>query len=141
MKHYLISKKSLSGDVIYLNIDDNMGYKVNPKKELLYDGIKVSEIVFVKYDLINKIIQRKIRNKLDMYINYLIDDDDASDARRALGDLQRYRYFIKKKYAKFLDTKYATLLNNKLDILERNLKSKVLNEEYTEENVKTGKSK
>ena len=141
MKHYLISKKSINGDVVYLNITDNMGYKVNPKEGLLYDGIKVNEIVFVKHDLINKIIQRKIRNKLDMYINYLIDDDDDSDARRALDDLQRYRYFIKKKYARFLDPKYAVLLNNKLDILERNLSTKVLNNEYVNENMKSGKSK
>ncbi len=149
MKQYLISKKSFNGDVVYLNIDDNMGYKVNPKKGLLYDGIKVNEIIFIKRDLINKIIQKKIRNRLDKYINYLIDDDDDSDSRRALGDLQRYKVFIQRKYVKFLDGKYVTLLNNKLDILERNFKTKAINSIMVNERLsntyeeisKTGKSR
>ena len=139
MKQYLISKESYKGDVVNLNI--GMGYKVNPKKDLLYEGVKVQKIVFIKPELIKRIIKRKIKNKLDIYINYLISDEDDSGTRRALGDLQRYRYFVKYKYYEFLDKKYIVILNNKLDILERNLKSKVVNQEYIEENVYGNRSR
>lgn len=128
MKRYFISKSSYNGEVVYLNVDKNSGYKVSPKNNLKYDGIKVNEMIFIKPDLIKKIIKRKIKNKLDYYLNFLISDDENndSDARKALDELQRYRYFVKEKYNIFLDEKYISLLNNKFDILERNLKSKFI---------------
>lgn len=126
MKQYLISKTNYNGEVVYLNIDKNNGYKINPKNNIQYDGVKVNEMIFIKPELIQKIIKRKLKNKLEFYLNFIISDDDSDDARRALDDLQRYRYFVKEKYSLFLDEKYLSLLNNKFDILERNLKSKII---------------
>ena len=134
MKQYLISKKNYNGEVVYLNIDKNNGYKINPKNNVPYDGVKVNEMIVIKPDMIQKIIKRKIKNKLDYYLNYLISDEDDSDTRKALDDLQRYRLFVSKKYYIFLDGKYITLLNNKFDILERNLKSKIINSNLKSEN-------
>ena len=126
MKQYLISKKNYNGEIVYLNIDKNNGYKINPKNKVPYEGVKVNEMVVIKPDMIQKIIKRKIKNKLDFYLNYLLNDEDESDTRIALDDLQRYRLFVSKKYYIFLDGKYIALLNNKFDILERNLKSKII---------------
>lgn len=141
MKQYLISKKNYNGDVVYLNIDKNHGYKINPKNNVPYDGIKVNEMIVIKPDMIQKIIKRKIKNKLDYYLNYLLEDStedstEDSDARKALDDLQRYRLFVSRKYNLFLDSKYITLLNNKFDILERNLKSKIITSNLKLENEK-----
>jgi len=127
MKQYLISKKNYNGEVVYLNIDKNNGYKINPKNKVPYEGIKVNEMIVIKPDMIQKIIKRKIKNKLEFYLNFLLNDEDESDTRVALDDLQRYRLFVSKKYYIFLDGKYISLLNNKFDILERNLKSKIIN--------------
>lgn len=127
MKQYLISKQNYNGEVVYLNIDKNSGYKINPKNNVPYDGVKVNEMIVIKPDLIKKVIRRKIKNRLELYLKFLISDsDDTDDTRKALGDLQRYRLFVKEKYDLFLDEKYFTLLNNKFDILERNLKSKII---------------
>jgi len=127
MKQYLISKSNYKGEIVYLNVDKNSGYKINPKNNVVYDGIKVNEMIFIKPDLIQKIIKRKIKNKLDFYLKFLISDtSDDDDTRKALGDLQRYRHFVKEKYEMHLSPKYLALLNNKLDILERNLKSKLI---------------
>lgn len=127
MKQYLISKTNYNGEIVYLNVDKKSGYKVNPKNNVPYDGVKVNEMIVIKPDFIQKIIKRKIKNKLELYLKFLLlDTDDSTDSRKALGDLQRYRYFVKEKYSLFLDEKYLILLNNKFDILERNLKSKIV---------------
>ena len=126
MKQYLISKSNYKGDIVYLNFDKNNGYKVSPKKNIYYEGIKVNEMVFIKPDLIQKIIKRKIKNRLDFYLKFLISDESDDDTRKALGDLQRYRVFVNDKYTMHLSPKYIALLNNKFDILERNLKSKII---------------
>ena len=133
MKQYLISKTNYNGEVVYLNVDKKNGYKVNPKNKVPYDGVKVNEMIVIKPDFIQKIIKRKIKNKLEMYLNFLLlDTDDSTDSRKALGDLQRYRYFVKERYSLFLDEKYLKLLNNKFDILERNLKAKIVNIEMNQ---------
>lgn len=127
MKQYLISKTNYNGEVVYLNINKENGYKINPKNKIAYDGVKVNEMVFIKPEFIQKIIKRKIKNKLEFYLSFIVQDADDDDTRKALGDLQRYRYFVKEKYSMFLEDKYLTLLNNKFDILERNLKTKIIN--------------
>jgi len=124
MTKCLISKNSYNGEVVYLNIDNEKGYKIRPKNQLA-EGIKENEMVFMKTELIKKIVKRKLKNKLEFYLSFIISDTDEDDARRALGDLQRYRTFVKDKYTLFLEEKYLSLLNNKFDILERNLKNKI----------------
>lgn len=127
MKQYLVSKANYNGEVVYLNIDKSSGYKINPKNNISYDGVKVNEMVFIKPEFIQKIIKRKLKNKLEFYLSFLISDSSDDDTRKALGDLQRYRHFVKEKYNLYLDEKYLSLLNNKFDILERNLKTKIIN--------------
>lgn len=137
MKKYIISKANYNGEVVCLNIDKTNGYKINPKNQIVSDGIKVNEMVFVKPEFIQKIIKRKIKNKLEFYLSFIISDNDDDDTRKALGDLQRYRVFVKEKYSLFLDEKYLSLLNNKFDILERNLKSKIITSSLKQEQVET----
>ena len=132
MTKCLISKNNYNGEVVYLNIDNEKGYKIRPKNQLT-DGIKVNEMVFMKPELIKKIIKRKLKNKLEFYLSFVISDTDEDSTRRALGDLQRYRTFVKDKYTLFLEEKYLSLLNNKFDILERNLKSKLVTSKTYEE--------
>lgn len=127
MKQYLISKTNYNGEVVYLNISKDKGYRISPKNKINYDGVKVNEMVFIKPEFIQKIIKRKLRNKLDLYLNFLICEDTSDDdTRKALDDIQRYRFFVKEKYSLFLDDKYMLLLNNKFDIIERNLKTRIV---------------
>ena len=56
----------------------------------------------------------------------MLDDgtEDPSNLRHALNDLDRYRRTIINKYRNYLDKHYVDLLLKKLDVLERELKSK-----------------
>ena len=119
---YLISKKEHSFEVIDFEYENIQGYKVSPKNKLK-EGISVDSIFIVNKNLIVQLLKKKIRimlEKLD------IDDEDSSDVRKALGNIQRYRKRINSKYKKYLDKKYVSLLNQKMDILERDYKNDLL---------------
>ncbi len=126
MRQYLISKKNYNGEVVLVNYDKLNGYKLNPKNNYQYDGIKVNEMIVIKPSLIEKIIKRKIKNRLDFYLKIIIenlDGDNDDDTRIALGDLERYKKVIKEKYSIYLDEKYMELLNKKMGIIEKELKN------------------
>lgn len=137
MKQYLISKDKYNGEIVYVNYDKLKGYKFTPKKDLPYDGIKINEMIIIKPSLIEKVIKRKIKNRLDYYLKLIIenldDDSDDSDTRKALGDLERYKKIINERYSIYLDEKYMELLNKKMVVIERELKNNLLYHDCLEE--------
>ncbi len=140
MKQYLISKEKYNGEIIYLNCEKLKGYKINPKNNYSYDGIKVNEMIIIKPSLIEKIIKRKIKSKLDYYLKKIIDNLDGNDSdddtRIALDDLQRYKRVINDKYSIYLDEKYMTLLNKKIAVFERELKNNLLYQNLSNDDKK-----
>ena len=135
MKQYLISKEKYNGEIVYVNYDKLRGYKFTPKNNFPYDGIKVNEII--KPSFVEKVIKRKIKNRLDFYLKLIIENldgaDDSDDTRKALGDLERYKKVINERYSIYLDDKYMELLNKKMDVIERELKNNLLYSDYLEE--------
>ena len=124
--HYFIKKDKYEGYIIFINYNKSKGYKVNPKGKL-ENAIYVNEMTIIKPSLIKKIIKRKIRIMLET-----IESESDSDARIALGDIERYRKIINKKYSIYLDDKYMMLLNQKMDILERECKNNIKDDIYYE---------
>jgi len=97
-----------------------------PKNKVHYEGILVTEVCIVKPTFIEKMMKRKIKNRLDFYLRYVIEgmdgEDDADDTRKALDDLQRYRVFVRDRYAPFLDEKYIDLLEKFIEDFSRKMK-------------------
>ena len=137
MKQYLISKEKYNGEIVYVNYDKLKGYRFTPKNNFPYDGIKVNEMIIIKPSFVEKIIKRKIKNRLDFYLKLIIDNldgtDDSDDTRKALGDLERYRKVINERYSIYLDEKYMDLLNKKMDVIERELKNNLFYKDYIEQ--------
>lgn len=145
-KHYYIYKKGNNNEIIYLDYDKLKGYDFSPRNSFKYDGIKVNKMVIIKPSMIAKILRKKIKRKLDLYLRLIvkfIESDDSNDdtsLREALNDLTRYKSIITSKYKKYLDEKYLKFLNTKISILEYELHSKMvyINEkEYEYEEEKT----
>ena len=60
--NYFISRDIQSGEVVYLEYNKN-GYKVSPKTKKK-DAIEVNKIVFVSPSLTEKLLKKKINNKI-----------------------------------------------------------------------------
>lgn len=112
------------------------GFRFMPKNNIEYDGIKVNKMIIVKPSMIEKVLKKKVKRKLDIYLKYivaLLDDDTEDDGgvlELALNDLERYRRTIINKYQLYLDKKYTKLLLKKIELLEHELKTRLLYVRY-----------
>ena len=141
MKGYYISRQPKTGEIIYINYDKyKQGYNISPKNNIKYDGVKVNKMIIVKPSMIEKVLKRKIKNRLDLYLKTIIeimedsDGDSSSGIREALNELSRFKNIIKYKYEKYLEEKYIILLNKKIEVLEYELKKKIMVREKKQPN-------
>ena len=143
-KRYYVCKKGDNREIICLDYDKLSGFGFQPKNNIKYDGIVVNKMVVIKPSMIEKVLKRKIKRKLDLYLKLIVnfidsEDGTSSDAlREALNDLSRYKSIVQYKYRKYLDEKYLKILLKKISILEYELNSRLINiNEYTYEEEKT----
>lgn len=146
-KNYTIARKNNNGEIAFINYSKLDGYRITPKNNVEYPGIEVNSIFIIKPKFIEKVIKRKNKIKLNYYLNYIIDesDDDSSNLREVLDNIERYKGIIEYKYRKYLDDKYINLLNKKINLLEKKIKTKLIYQELdydkVEKHEKTGKSR
>ncbi len=141
-RYYICDKDN--NEIVYGYIDYNRlhGFKIRPGNNVPYEGVEVSRLVLIEPVLIENVLKRKIKHKLDTYLAYLFsvidDDDDPENLDLVIDDVTRYKNIIINKYAKFLDKKYIKQLLKKVGAVELELKNKL--EQLTKQNIKsTGK--
>ena len=128
-KNYFISKDNKNGEVIYLEYNKN-GYNVKPK-EKRNDAIEVSKIVFVSPTLTEKLIKKKINNKISkllLELNTTYDDEsDDGEARfRSMyKEAENLRIHLLNTYVKYLGKTYFNLTLKKLEIIINEYKEKL----------------
>ena len=141
-KHYFVCKKGEDRQIVWFDYNKLKGFDFSPKNNVKHGGIIVNKMVVIKPSMIEKVLRKKIKRKLDLYLKLIIkfienNDSDSGDAlREALNDLTRYKNIIDYKYRKYLDEKYLKILLKKIAILEYELNSKLIsinNYEYEEE--------
>ena len=130
-KNYIVAKKQNNGEITFINYNKMDGFKVTPRNSVEYPGIEVNSILLIKPSFIEKVLKRKNKIKLNYYLNYIIEesDDDSSDMREVLDNIERYKGIIEYKYRKYLDDKYINLLNKKLGLVEKKIKAKLIYKE------------
>ena len=128
-KNYFISKDNKNGEVIYLEYNKN-GYNVKPKVKR-NDAIEVSKIVFVSSTLTEKLIKKKINNKISkllLELNTTYDDEsDDGEARfRSMyKEAENLRIHLLNTYVKYLGKTYFNLTLKKLEIIINEYKEKL----------------
>lgn len=132
IKHYKVYKKN-KFTACKFNYNKIKGFNFVPRNNVKYDGIIVNKLLIIKPSLIENILKKKIKRKLDLYFKLIIkfidteDNDDGDALREALNDVSRYKSIVEYKYKKYLDQKYLTILLKKISILEYELNSKLIN--------------
>ncbi|MDD3392645.1 MAG: hypothetical protein PHE54_03815 [Bacilli bacterium] len=115
--------------IVYIDYDKTKGFKVKPRNSVKYDGIKVNSLLLIKPSFIEKILKRKIKRKLELYLDYIVNiinsEDDDDSARHALNEVTRYRILVMNNYRAYLNDKYYELLMKKLDLIENELNLKL----------------
>ena len=144
-RYYICDKDN--NEIVYGYIDYSRlhGFKIKPQNTVPYEGVEVSRLVLVEPALIENVLKRKTKHKLDRYLAFLFtviddEDEDPEDLELVIDDVTRYKSIIMNKYSKFLDKKYINQLLKKVGMVELELKSKL--DELSKQNTKTvGKSR
>ena len=149
--NYLLIKNKETNELVYVDYTKNNGYGFTPKNHVQYEGIMVNKLVLVKPTFVEKVLKKKIKKKLDLYLQYMIkllesdpDSDDAQHLGSALNEISRYRSIIINNYRAYLDEKYLELLMQKFALLEHELKVKqfeISKRQYLKEELVEEKSK
>jgi len=141
IKKYVLCQIKIKKIVVKLNSNSIEGYRVKPRNKMEYDGIVVKSMVILNKNLVQILLKKKIKKKLDSYLQFLIsvldsDDTDSGHLMFALNDLERYRRTIMNNYRVYLDKKYLKILMDKMDLIDQELRSKIkidLHEMFTEQ--------
>ena len=144
-RYYIVNRDNNEIVHGYIDYDNIKGFSIKPQNNVAYDGIEVSHLTLVEPELIEKVLKRKTKRKLNTYLNFLlavIDDDDTDgDALQlVIEDAIRYKNIIINKYAKFLDKKYINTLIKKVNLVEKELRNK-LRELYLNDQMQIGRKR
>lgn len=132
-KHYYLSTEDYNGEIVYLDYSKMKGFKITPRNQVKYDGVVVNQMVLMNPSFIEKVLKRKIKRKLDNYLQYILkifsmiedgEDEDGSLIEMVLNDLDRYRRTIINRYRNYLEEHYVEMLLKKISLLERELRMK-----------------
>ena len=150
-KHYFIVKNQQNGEIAYIDYNKIAGFSFKPKNNVKYNGVVVNKLVVMKPSFVEKVLRRKTKKRLEMFLQFIIKlldneetSSDPSMVRAALNELTRYKQLVKNKYRLYLEERYASLLIKKIEILEQELKSKLIRLEWKQETIekeRTGKSR
>ncbi len=128
---YKLHKTSDNKNLLDLKDGKIDGFRFAPKYTNEYMGMEVNKMVVINPSLIEKVLKKKIKRKLDLYLQFIVsviddEDTDPSNLRYVLDDLERYRRTIINKYQHYLDEKYINLLLKKIEVLNNELKTKLI---------------
>src|SRR5574344_1643063 len=136
-KHYLVYRKEQEC-YSFINEKDINGFIFRPLHDECY-GISVSKIILIKPEFIERVLKKKIKRKLDLYLEIIMemfDEDDEwedpSNLRHALNSLERFKSLIRNNYRIYLEERYLKILANKIALIEKELKQRITYLEYME---------
>ena len=131
-KGFLLVRKDEFKKTKKINLKKLKGFSFKPKNKSLENSINIEKLVIINPSFTETILKKKIKNRLELYLRFIIsllddnDDTDITDLRAALNDLTRYKQIVQKKYILYLDKKYSEMLLKKIEMLEQELKNKIV---------------
>ncbi len=130
-RNYKLHKNDNSKDLLDFQNKKLDGFAFAPKHTNEYMGMEVNKMVVINPSFIEKVLKKKIKRKLDLYLQFIVsviddEDTDPSNLRFVLDDLERYRRTIINKYQRYLDEKYINLLLKKIELLKNEIKTKMV---------------
>lgn len=137
MNHYHLIKRNKKGQMVFYESKKTLGFSVKPKEELSYEGVEVSKVILMDPKIVEKVLKRKIKIKLNKIIQYIIslidDEDTGSQFNIAMDEISRHRSIIINNYARYLEKQYVEMVLKKLDLLEEEIRRKKIYADFQEE--------
>ena len=114
-KTYRLKKEKKKKKIKSCNLKKIDGYIFTPKNKIKYPGITVTKFKAVNPEIIEKLLKKKVKKKLEVYLQYLFyllneSNDEPGATDMVLDDLARYQQMVKNCYQKYLGEQYISEL-------------------------------
>ena len=143
-KNYNLTKekiKKVDVAIEYNKLDD---YSIKPRIKVK-NTIKVDKVTFIKKELSEKIIRKKIDKKIEYLLKQLkiIEESDEGDTsesiKKTLEEAEKLRIKIIDKYIKYLGHTYESLTLKKIELIVEKLSYKLFENEIIKEEMQSQK--
>ena len=142
---YLIVKEKNKKEVMYFECDKLDGFNMTSKNKniKLKDAINVNKMVIINPSFIEKLINKKINNKIKKLVDLIStiyesdDEDPAGSLMQALNEVEKFKREMINKYLNYMTKEQVDLLEKKIGILEAEVMNQAyrLNERYYQESL------
>jgi D-serine dehydratase len=123
-RRFVVKKEAHEETITYMEYEKLKGFNVKPKDSLLIeDMINVNEMIVINPGLIEKLVSKKCKRRLEKIILMLsvVYGDEASDdgaIEMVLDEMEKFKTMLRKKYKDYLKKEEYKLYLKKIEILE-----------------------
>ncbi len=123
-RRFVVKKEAHEETITYMEYEKLKGFNVKPKDSLeIEDMINVNEMIVINPGLIEKLVSKKCKRRLEKIILMLsvVYEDEASDdgaIEMVLDEMEKFKTMLRKKYKDYLKKEEYKLYLKKIEILE-----------------------
>lgn len=123
-RRFVVKKEANEETITYMEYEKLKGFNVKPKSTLsIEDMINVNEMIVINPTLIEKLVSKKCKRRLEkiiMMLSVVYEDNDSDDGsiEMVLDEMEKFKTMLRKKYKDYLEKEEYKLYLKKIEILE-----------------------
>ena len=143
-RRFVVKKDAHDETITYMEYEKLKGFNVKPKDSFeMDDMINVNEMIIINPGLIEKLVFKKCKRRLEKIILMLsvVYEDESTDEgniEMVLDEMEKFKTMLRKKYKEYLKKEEYKLYLKKIEILESEARIR-LNEKRKEVQEERGR--
>ena len=143
-RRFVVKKDAHEETITYMEYEKLKGFNVKPKDSFeMDDMINVNEMIIINPGLIEKLVFKKCKRRLEKIILMLsvVYEDESTDEgniEMVLDEMEKFKTMLRKKYKEYLKKEEYKLYLKKIEILESEARIR-LNEKRKEVQEERGR--
>jgi D-serine dehydratase len=130
-RRFVVKKEAQEETITYMEYEKLKGFNVKPKDSLeIEDMINVNEMIVINPGLIEKLVSKKCKRRLEkiiMMLSVVYEDENSDDGaiQMVLDEMEKFKTMLRKKYKDYLKKEEYKLYLKKIEILENEAKIRI----------------
>lgn len=143
-RRFVVKKDAHEETITYMEYEKLKGFNVKPKDSFeMNDMINVNEMIIINPGLIEKLVFKKCKRRLEkiiLMLSVVYEDESTDDGNieMVLDEMEKFKTMLRKKYKEYLKKEEYKLYLKKIEILESEARIR-LNEKRKEVQEERGR--
>ena len=143
-RRFVVKKDAHDETITYMEYEKLKGFNVKPKDSFeMDDMINVNEMIIINPGLIEKLVFKKCKRRLEkiiLMLSVVYEDESTDDGNieMVLDEMEKFKTMLRKKYKEYLKKEEYKLYLKKIEILESEARIR-LNEKRKEVQEERGR--